>query len=118
MQETLADKLKKIRGNESRKSFSLKYGIHEQSLIRYEKGTRIPDNDLILRIANGEVYLLIGSLRMRGRCTKLIPLRTLIVIKVLYPLKKRKILILLKAPTKRTLITIKVLSMWIFLLGI
>nr|DAK87820.1 MAG TPA: helix-turn-helix domain protein [Caudoviricetes sp.] len=54
MQETLADKLKKIRGNESRKSFSLKYGIHEQSLIRYEKGTRIPDNDLILRIANGE----------------------------------------------------------------
>lgn len=54
MQDTLADKLKKIRGNESRKAFSLKYGIHEQSLIRYEKGTRIPDNDLILRIANGE----------------------------------------------------------------
>ena len=32
----------------------MKYGIHEQSLIRYEKGTRIPDNDIIRRIAEGE----------------------------------------------------------------
>ena len=51
---TLADRLRELRGNESRKAFSLKYGIHEQSLIRYEKGIRIPDNDIIRRIAEGE----------------------------------------------------------------
>lgn len=51
---TLAGRLRELRGNESRKAFSLKYGIHEQSLIRYEKGTRIPDNDIIQRIAKGE----------------------------------------------------------------
>lgn len=55
MQEaSLADRLRKLRGSESRRVFSLKYGIHEQSLIRYEKGTRIPDNDIIRRIAEGE----------------------------------------------------------------
>lgn len=51
---TLADRLRKLRGNTPRKAFSLKYGIHEQSLIRYEKGMRIPDNDIIRRIAKGE----------------------------------------------------------------
>ena len=51
---TLADRLRELRGNESRKAFSLKYGIHEQSLIRYEKGIRTPDNDIIRRIAEGE----------------------------------------------------------------
>ena len=51
---TLADRLRKLRGTTSRKAFSLKYGIHEQSLIRYEKGTRIPDNNIIRRIAMGE----------------------------------------------------------------
>lgn len=55
MQEsTLADRLRKLRGSDSRRAFSLKYGIHEQSLIRYEKGIRIPDNDIIRRIADGE----------------------------------------------------------------
>nr|DAM32074.1 MAG TPA: helix-turn-helix domain protein [Caudoviricetes sp.] len=51
---TLADRLRKLRGAMSRKAFALKYGIHEQSLIRYEKGVRIPDNDIIRRIAEGE----------------------------------------------------------------
>ena len=51
---TLADRLRKLRGNTPRKAFSLKYGIHEQSLIRYEKGTRTPDNEIIRRIALGE----------------------------------------------------------------
>lgn len=55
MQEsTLADRLRKLRGNDSRRVFSLKYGIHEQSLIRYEKGIRTPDNEIIHRIADGE----------------------------------------------------------------
>lgn len=51
---TLAGRLRKLRGNEPRRVFSLKYGMHEQSLIRYEKGTRTPDNDIIRRIAEGE----------------------------------------------------------------
>ena len=51
---TLADRLRKLRGAMSRKAFALKYGIHEQSLIRYEKGVRIPDNNIIRRIAEGE----------------------------------------------------------------
>lgn len=51
---TLAGRLRELRGNESRKVFSLRYGIHEQSLIRYEKGTRVPDNNIIRRIAKGE----------------------------------------------------------------
>lgn len=51
---TLGDRLFSIRGRRSRRAFAAQYGIHEQSLVRYENGLRQPDNDFIRRVCDGE----------------------------------------------------------------
>lgn len=52
--ENFGDRLFEIRGRRSRVTFARQYGIHEQSLIRYEKNQRIPDNNFIRKILDGE----------------------------------------------------------------
>lgn len=51
---TLGDRLFEVRGRRPRKVFAQLYGIHEQTLIRYEKNQRIPDNNFIQRVGAGE----------------------------------------------------------------
>lgn len=51
---TLGDRLFEVRGRRSRKVFAQLYGIHEQTLIRYEKNQRMPDNNFIQRVRAGE----------------------------------------------------------------
>lgn len=53
MTNTLGGRLRFIR-HTSRKDFASKYGIHEQSLVRYENDARQPDQNLIRMIAKGE----------------------------------------------------------------
>ena len=50
----LGDRLLKLRGRSPRREFAAKYGIHEQTLLRYENGLRIPDNNFIRKVAEGE----------------------------------------------------------------
>ncbi len=52
--ENFGDRLFEIRGRRSRVAFARQYGIHEQSLIRYEKNQRIPDKNFIRKILDGE----------------------------------------------------------------
>ncbi|WP_415966198.1 helix-turn-helix domain-containing protein [Desulfovibrio piger] len=52
--EDLGSRLFEVRGKLSRKEFAQKYGIHEQTLIRYENGQRRPDSNFIRKIADGE----------------------------------------------------------------
>lgn len=52
--ENFGDRLFEIRGRRSRAAFAHQYGIHEQSLIRYEKNQRVPDNNFIRKILDGE----------------------------------------------------------------
>ena len=51
---TLGDRLFEVRGRRPRKVFAQLYGIHEQTLIRYEKNQRMPDNNFIQRVGAGE----------------------------------------------------------------
>lgn len=51
---TVGDRLFEIRGKASRREFAQRYGIHEQTLIRYEKNQREPDNNFIQKVLEGE----------------------------------------------------------------
>lgn len=62
---TIAERLKLIRGKETRESFSQKIGIHPQTLYRYEKGGREIDSGVIIAICEeyciSPAWLLTGS---------------------------------------------------------
>lgn len=51
---TLGERIKIIRGKRSREDFSNKYGIHRNTLERWEKGLRVPPESFLLAIAAGE----------------------------------------------------------------
>ena len=51
---TLGDRLFELRAKRSRKAFAQQYSIHEQTLIRYEKNIRTPEEDFIRLVSQGE----------------------------------------------------------------
>lgn len=65
----IAERIKHIRGKESRDSFAQKIGIHAQTLYRYEQGGRDIDSGVIVSICKGfdisPVWLLFGDGPMR-----------------------------------------------------
>lgn len=46
----IGERIRLLRGNETRKSFAEKIGIHQQTLYIYEKGKRDPDRETIEKI--------------------------------------------------------------------
>lgn len=48
---TLGEKIKQLRGDVSRDGFASRYGIHANTLARYESGERTPDLDFVKRLA-------------------------------------------------------------------
>ena len=50
----IGERLQEIRARRSRREFAALYGIHEQSLIRYETKGRLPDKNFINRVLSGE----------------------------------------------------------------
>ena len=66
---TISERLKLIRGKESRESFSQKIGIHPQTLYRYERGGRELDSGVIIAICKefcvSPAWLLLGDGPMR-----------------------------------------------------
>ena len=51
---TLGERIRFIRGKRSREEFSNKYGIHRNTLERWEKGLRVPPESFLLAISAGE----------------------------------------------------------------
>lgn len=51
---TLGERIRSIRGKRSREEFSNKYGIHRNTLERWEKGLRVPPESFLLAISAGE----------------------------------------------------------------
>jgi len=70
---TIGDRLKQLRGGKSREEFAQKYGIHPNTLARWEKGTRSPDLDFVIAIcADMHVeprWLLFGEDQLHGECS-------------------------------------------------
>lgn len=66
---TIAERLKSVRGKESRESFAQKIGVHAQTLYRYEQGGRDLDSGVITSICKGfdisPAWLLFGEGSMR-----------------------------------------------------
>lgn len=48
--ESFPAKLRRIRGNQSKRSFARSLGISEQALNAYESGKRLPRDEIRLRI--------------------------------------------------------------------
>lgn len=48
---TIGSKIREIRGKESRSEFALRYAIHPNTLMRWEKDERSPDVEFIKKIA-------------------------------------------------------------------
>lgn len=48
--DTIGDRLKILRGQESQSSFAQKFGISRNTLVNYEKGTSVPDSKLAAAI--------------------------------------------------------------------
>lgn len=56
--ESLGARIKKIRGHLSREAFAKKYGMHRNTIERYEKGTRTVPESFLFQLAECEgVYL-------------------------------------------------------------
>ncbi len=66
---SIGERLKSIRGRESREEFSAKIGVHPQSLYRYEQGGRSVDSSLIASICTlydiSSEWLIFGTGPMR-----------------------------------------------------
>ncbi|WP_430735209.1 helix-turn-helix domain-containing protein [Halodesulfovibrio aestuarii] len=66
---TISERIRSIRGNTSRAAFAKRFGIHAQTLIKYESGERMPSVELIQTICQQEEilaeWLLFGTGEMR-----------------------------------------------------
>lgn len=47
---TIGDRLKEIRGDESQETFAGRFGIHRNTLARWESGERTPDLDFVIKM--------------------------------------------------------------------
>ena len=52
--QAIGKRLQEIRARRTRKEFAALYGVHEQSLFRYEKTGREPDKQFLSRVLSGE----------------------------------------------------------------
>jgi len=50
MAKTIGDRIKQLRGRESREAFAEKFSVSKQTIVRYESGQTSPDADFIARL--------------------------------------------------------------------
>lgn len=71
--EIVAEKLVKLRGDKSRETVAKACGISISALAMYERGERIPRDDIKVRLAeyyNRSVNFIFFDLKEHNKCTK------------------------------------------------